>query len=676
MTSLLPIAPSADAAAARTSASPEGQPRPRGRGARGGEAAKGASRRADPARSTGRPRRGPARAATGTDASGVDPARCAAGATAELTREVDGAGGERISMGGPADSLAAARASSASAPESAPVVHAFLTALRRRPEAQRGSAHFGRWLGQGAHLEIRRQPGEAPQVIVRRRTEFELSWIRTRCGVALQAVALELLGPNATVEFLLAPDLQSDDVPTDSTTDVGSGAAAPRSTSPSSAAPLAPRADGFPLGHSGRHASSSAARHGAIDRTDGEFSSGPAAPPAPHAALRPSLEEFVVGPSNQVAYQAAVQMVDGQGPRSVFIDGACGVGKTHLLRALCNRRREMHPGAEVLYTTGESFTNEFIAALRAHQLEAFRARIRRLDLLAIDDVHFLADKDRTSSEFLHTIDHIGRHCNQVILASDAPLDRLQAFSQALRSRLMQGVLVHIDLPDAELRRALVRRLAQRRGLRLTEDAEQRLAHRIEGTAREIEGALQRISLEVSMRSVGRRQIAHFPAAATNPATTPVATAPAHPEMGDGAGRDEVRPAAPTPPGTVDATMVDVALHDLAGGHQAPLRPQSIVGAVCTLLNLDRSDLLGSSRHPQIVLGRMLVTAVARRCTTLSFPEIGQLLGRAAHSTVHHAWRRAQSLLASGTRIPDAVETGPTTFSELLEQTRRIARRPG
>jgi chromosomal replication initiator protein len=455
--------------------------------------------------------------------------------------------------------------------------------------------------------------GRALRAVVRRPTEFELHWLRTRCGGALTEVVRNVLGESAEIEYRLGPAMEVDDV--------------------TLGADSAPRADGGPIDSP---SPTPQRGPGAAVSAEPSATAGPASGSAVERSdlLQPAFEEFVVGSSNEVAVRAAQSMVQREGgPRSLFIDGACGVGKTHLLRAICNRRRELRPGCEVLYTTGESFTNEFITALRSHQLDAFRARIRRLDLLAIDDVHFLADKNRTSSEFLHTIDHIGQHCKQVVLASDAPLERLQAFSNALRSRLMQGVLVHIELPDEKLRRKLVRRLAERRSLRLSSGAEEFLATRIEGTAREIEGALQRLSLEVRLVPL----------------------------------RDGQR--------EVDGVTAALALRELAGERGAPLRPQFIVGAVCTLLRIDRSDLLGRSRHPQVVLGRMLVAATARRCTTLSFPEIGRLLGRAAHSTVHHAWTRAQALMASGERIPDALETGATTFSELLEQVKRIARRP-
>lgn len=482
---------------------------------------------------------------------------------------------------------------------------------QRSPQAQ---ARLRRWMDVSADLTIEETVEDSTpvtgasgqrllRVVVRRPTDFELGWLRSNCGPHLEEVVRSVLGPQTQVHYVAGPPASPPQVSTVPSDPMPEATPAMQRQGPVSS--LAPGC-GMP---------------GIVGAT-----------PA-----RPSFEEFVVGSSNELAYRAALRFVEpGGGAASLFIDGACGVGKTHLLRAICNRRGELDHRSQVLYTTGESFTNEFITALRNHQLEGFRARIRRLDLLAIDDVHFLADKNRTSSEFLHTIDHIGRHCKQVVLASDAPLDRLQAFSHALRSRLKEGVLVHIDLPDPALRLALVRRLAERRGLKLSAAAEAFLASRVEGTAREIEGALHRLAIQIQLGGQ------------------------AQPPVND----------------EVDGATAALALRDLAGDRGAPLRPQSIVGAVCALLRIDRSDLLGRSRHPQVVLGRMLVTAAARRCTTLSFPEIGKLLGRAAHSTVHHAWTRASGLMVSGERIADAVETGPTTFSELLEQVKRIARRPG
>ena len=172
----------------------------------------------------------------------------------------------------------------------------------------------------------------------------------------------------------------------------------------------------------------------------------------------------------------------------VFIHGECGVGKTHLLQAACQRHLDLNPSHAVRYTTGEQFTNEFLAAMRAAALDEFRARIRKLDLLAIDDIHFLASKTATQSEFLHTLDAIDFSGARVLLASDEHPRLIKRFSQSLVSRFLSGMVVRIDAPDRSTRLSLIRRLAATRSLPLSPAAEEMIVSRCMGSVRELEGA--------------------------------------------------------------------------------------------------------------------------------------------------------------------------------------------
>jgi chromosomal replication initiator protein len=209
------------------------------------------------------------------------------------------------------------------------------------------------------------------------------------------------------------------------------------------------------------------------------------------------LEDFVVGESNRLAFAAACRVVDiddGHGLSVLFVHGECGVGKTHLLQGICRRsiERTGRPGS-VRYVTGEQFTNEFIAAVRTNTLDAFRARMRKLDLLAIDDVHFLSNKVRTQSEFLYTLDAIGLGGAKIVMASDDHPRHIKRFNQALVSRFISGMVVKVDRPDRCTRLELIRRLASVRSLSLNDAAVDTIAGQCVGSVRELEGAITRLA---------------------------------------------------------------------------------------------------------------------------------------------------------------------------------------
>ncbi|MFB0986312.1 MAG: DnaA/Hda family protein [Phycisphaerales bacterium] len=171
----------------------------------------------------------------------------------------------------------------------------------------------------------------------------------------------------------------------------------------------------------------------------------------------PRLDHFEIGDSNRLAFDAATRLGDDlDGATSVlFIHGDCGIGKTHLLRGICARRKQQDRRAKVRYLTGEQFTNEYIQAVRSSDLDNFRRTLRRLDLLAIDDVHFLSNKNATQSEFLHTIDAIAMSGGAVAVVCDDHPRTINRFSGPLVSRFLSGMVVRVDRPDRELRVRLV-----------------------------------------------------------------------------------------------------------------------------------------------------------------------------------------------------------------------------
>jgi chromosomal replication initiator protein len=333
------------------------------------------------------------------------------------------------------------------------------------------------------------------------------------------------------------------------------------------------------------------------------------------------LDDFVVGDGNRLAFDAACRIADADdaADRMLFLHGECGVGKTHLLQSICRRRRERMRGARIRYTTGEAFTNEFIASVRNGSLEAFRRRFRGLELLAIDDVHFLSNKTATQSEFLHTLDSIALGGSRVVLASDDHPRQIGRFHRSLVSRFLAGMVVRIESPDRETRRILLRRLAEQRGLRLGQAAEECLIGRFVGSARELEGAVAKLSALAS--------------------------------LGDGGGDHR---------GEIGMLLVEQLLEeDRRVARRTPIRLSSIVEAVSSHFEIDREEIIGGSKLRRASEARGVVAHLARRLTTLSFPEIARGLGRRNHSAIHAAEARTREAIAAPSedaeRLREAVD---------------------
>jgi chromosomal replication initiator protein len=224
------------------------------------------------------------------------------------------------------------------------------------------------------------------------------------------------------------------------------------------------------------------------------------------AGLRLTLDTFVVGPSNELAYNAAKAVIrERQSPfNPLFIHGGCGVGKTHLLQGICHGVAQARPQTQWLYLSAEEFANQFVLALKTKKLEAFRRRMRQTDLLAIDDVHFLASKPSTQEEFLHTFNTISLAGKQVILVSDAHPKMIGQLSEKLVNRFVSGMVVKIDAPDFHTRCEICRQFARRMtSVRVGGDDRKRpgempepviryVAERVRTNVRELEGALLKL----------------------------------------------------------------------------------------------------------------------------------------------------------------------------------------
>ena len=348
------------------------------------------------------------------------------------------------------------------------------------------------------------------------------------------------------------------------------------------------------------------------------------------APLKHSPDDFVVGASNKLAFAAAGSIVGDKdnGMSPLFLHGGCGMGKTHLLQGLCRQMLDRRPNASVLYLTGEQFTNQFLEAVRAGGLPAFRRKLRRLDLLAIDDVRFIADKRATQQEFLHTFNAIELGGARVALASDCHPRLIKQFSEALVSRCIRGMVVQIDPPDADTRLRIVKALAQKRGLAVNESVARFIADRCVGSVRHIEGTLTKVQ---ALASLTRGP--------------------------DGRGVIEVGHA-----------LVDHLFDaDLAPKSRRAVTFPVILQTVCDQLAVRKDQVLSSNRHRNVVLARSLAIYLARQMTSMSYPEISAAMGRSSHSTVITACKRIQTQIAAAQPVDLAHIAEQTTLDSLASR---------
>ncbi|MEM6751263.1 MAG: DnaA/Hda family protein, partial [Planctomycetota bacterium] len=347
--------------------------------------------------------------------------------------------------------------------------------IAERLETRIGARKFALWFDRSARFEARDDPqagGNRPgELRVAVPSRFNAQWIERHFAGDLRDVARLEFGRQTPVRVEVDDagfDTQPEAAPAETP------APAPAQALPTPARPV----------RSAR----------AADDTTSVLPSGP---------LRHRLDRFVVGPSNQLAHAAAARLAqpdDGadadpaldRACQVVVFHGGCGLGKTHLLQGACHAALEAQPQARVVYCTGEQFTNAFIQAVRQNRLDAFRKRLRRLDVLAIDDVQFIAGREKTQQEFLHTFDQIQLSGARIILASDEHPRLIPNLSEAMVSRLIHGLVVEVAPPDLPTRRVLVRKLAARKGMVLSPPAIDTLAEAGVGSVRDLDGALTKL----------------------------------------------------------------------------------------------------------------------------------------------------------------------------------------
>src|SRR5271155_4761090 len=330
-----------------------------------------------------------------------------------------------------------------------------------------------------------------------------------------------------------------------------------------------------------------------------------------------TFETFVIGSSNRFAHAAAVAVAEAPAKayNPLFVYGDSGLGKTHLLHAIGHYAQTLYSGLKVRYVSSEEFTNDFINMIRDGKQDGFRRRYRDVDVLLVDDIQFLENKEGTQEEFFHTFNTLHNASKQIVISSDRAPKRLVTLEDRLRSRFEWGLLTDIQPPELETRIAILRKKAVQDRLNAPPEALEYIASRISTNIRELEGALIRVSAFASLN----RQ-------------------------------------------TVDLQLAEFVLKDLIPESQGPeITAATIMGQTASYFGLSIDDLCGTSRSRVLVTARQIAMYLCRELTDLSLPKIGQQFGGRDHTTVMHADKKIRSLMAERRSI----------YNQVTELTNRI-----
>ncbi len=340
------------------------------------------------------------------------------------------------------------------------------------------------------------------------------------------------------------------------------------------------------------------------------------------ARLNPkyTFETFVIGASNRFAHAAAVAVAEAPAKayNPLFVYGESGLGKTHLLHAIGHYAQNLFAGARVRYVSSEEFTNDFINSLRDDKAQAFQRRYRDVDILLVDDIQFLENKERTQEEFFHTFNTLHNANKQIVISSDRPPKQLSTLEDRLRTRFEWGLITDVQPPDLETRIAILRKKAAQDRLAAPPDVLEFIASKISTNIRELEGALIRVTAFASLN----RQ-------------------------------------------PVDLSLAEIVLKDLIPADGGPeITGATIMAATAEYFGLTMEDLCGSSRSRVLVTARQIAMYLCRELTDLSLPKIGQMFGGRDHTTVIHADRKIRGQMSERR----------ATYNQVAELTNRIKTR--
>ncbi len=311
---------------------------------------------------------------------------------------------------------------------------------------------------------------------------------------------------------------------------------------------------------------------------------------------RYTFTSFVVGASNRLAHAASLAVAEkpAQAYNPLFLYGGVGLGKTHLLHAIGNHC--IQAGLQVLYVSSEEFTNDLINAIRSHTTQAFREKYRRIDVLLIDDIQFIAGKESTQEEFFHTFNTLHGQDKQIIMSSDRPPKAMVTLEERLRSRFEWGLTADIQPPDFETRVAILRSKAERAGYDIPSDVIEIIARKFQSNIRELEGALTRIVAYADLRGL-----------------------------------------------SMTSELIDSSLADLLP-QRTEVQPDQIINVVAQTYGISLERILGRERSRQVALPRQIAMYLLREEANISLPQIGESLGGRDHTTIMYGCDKVADLL--------------------------------
>lgn len=328
------------------------------------------------------------------------------------------------------------------------------------------------------------------------------------------------------------------------------------------------------------------------------------APSISYLNLKYTLENFVVGPSNNVAYAAACAVVQNPGIsyNPLFVYGGTGVGKTHLMVGIGNAVLNKKPNLKIIYCSSEKFTNDYVEAIQTRKMGDLRAKYRACNLLLVDDAQFFSGREQTQEEFFHTFNELMAKNSQIVLTSDRPPSEMPKLEERLKSRFAGGLMVDIQPPDLDTRVAILRAKCAERGDSLSEDALVTLASSYDTNIRELEGRLIRILQTLKTNNL--------------------------------------------PP-----TSENISKYlQIAPRQGLKTNPKQVLATICDYFNLNQKELAGPNRQKELVLPRHITMFLLSEELKMTVASIGQILGRRDHTTVMHGRDKIKKLVGTDREV--------------------------
>lgn len=325
---------------------------------------------------------------------------------------------------------------------------------------------------------------------------------------------------------------------------------------------------------------------------------------------RYTFENFIIGSNNRFAHAAAVAVYENPGKKynPLFIYGGVGLGKTHLMQAIGNAMYQANPNAKMIYCTGELFANELVSAIMTDKNESFRKKYRNIDLLLIDDIQFLAGKEKCQEEFFHTFNTLFESGKQIILTSEKPPKEIALLEDRLKTRFEMGLSVDIQTPDYETRLAILRKKAEKERYIINDDILVKIATRVKSNIRELEGVFNKLVAYTSF---------------TNNALTD--------------------------------SIVENTIESILVKNTKVLTSKLIMQVVCKFFNIKVGDMVSDKRSNSVAFPRQIAMYLCREVANMSFPSIGKDFGGRDHSTVLHAYAKIKDEYDKNTETKDLIE---------------------